>query len=395
MKKTIGILACAALLGSAFLCGCNKIDGNNGKYIRFSAIAQGVPSTKTAYNVDANGNDVIETNGKQRIAWITGDKIRIFSDNAVHRYDENRHYADYVIKDDSVTNNGSTSSASIDNALDNETVSGGLPNGEDMKNGLIWTGASSYKFWGIYPSTAVNSNITLGEAGAVTATLPSSSALSGTTKTKTVYVDSEGKITTQTEGATPYTYKVYQPDMTYAYMTAGVSGVKDGKDFTLEFNPAYTAFEINLTSADENFTVSKVELVGASDKLSGKYSMTAGDLSTVVPDNSASTSVAATMTADLTTTSGVTFTLFALPKTNTGTISLVITTDKGKATLQLTKKETDQDNNVSYSTYQFIAGQKYRINLLKIGNLWKIFISTDILNVEDWSDPTNTELIVE
>lgn len=364
MNKGIRFIACAALVGSAILTGCNKISGGEqGRIIRFFAVAEG-PSTKAAY-----GND---DKGKQAINWETGDVIRITSPTAVVTNTTDKHEADYVV---TVTKTGVPSEGTISHYDNNGN------DATDDENGLAWGDDSSvaYAFYAIYPSTVVNSGITLSAAGAVSATLPASTTLSASSVKK--YLKADGKVATQgaDDPDLAYTYTVYEPDMKYAYMTAAASGddVVFGEKIDLRFNPAFTAFEINLTSGDENFTVSKVELAG--EGLSGTYSMTAGaDLSAAnaVSLGTVSNSVSATLPAatapNVKTDTGVTLTLFTIPKTNTGTIYLkVYTSENGTtpATLALT--------NADKTAYEFLAGYKYRINLLKVGGRWKYKITID------------------
>lgn len=359
MNKGIMILVCAALLGSAMLSGCNKIlEGSSDKTVRFSAINQGNPATKTEY-----GDDVKDENTTwQIIDWKAGDVIRISSDLAKHRY-EDRKWSDYSIE--SSTINGHQSIATIENV-----ESGTLPNGQPMKNGLVWgeDAAQKYTFWGIYPSTTQNADITLGNAGAVSAELPTSITLGSSSTTSTKYVKADGTVTT-TQSEAAYTYTVYEPDMDYAYMTAVASEVSNDTKFDLVFKPAFTAFEINLTSLDESFSITGVSLSSdpdatTKDYLSGKFTMTAGDLTTVTAGTGASQTVSATVSANLTPSSGVTVTLFTIPKTNANMLSLTVQTNEGNATLKFTKKG-------STDPYPFEAGKKYRINLLKVGNRWK------------------------
>ena len=231
MNKGIMILVCAALLGSAMLSGCNKIlEGSSDKTVRFSAINQGNPATKTEY-----GDDVKDENTTwQIIDWKAGDVIRISSDLAKHRY-EDRNWSDYSIE--SSTINGHQSIATIENV-----ESGTLPNGQPMKNGLVWgeDAAQKYTFWGIYPSTTQNADITLGNAGAVSAELPTSITLGSSSTTSTKYVKADGTVTT-TQSEAAYTYTVYEPDMDYAYMTAVASEVSNDTKFDLVFKPAFTA----------------------------------------------------------------------------------------------------------------------------------------------------------
>ena len=380
MKKATIFLACAVLLGSAILSGCNKISGP-GAAVRFSAVSKGL-FTKTSYGDDSNG--------KQALNWENGDVIQIASPTATVTSNSEKNYADYVVTRTStgVPSNG-TISLNSNNA-----------------NGLEWGDADSYTFYAIYPSTVSNSDITLtASSGAVSAKIPATPTLTKSSSIKTVEVEDDDITYT-------FNYTVYEMDMKYAYMTAAAEDVTNGNTVSLEFNPAFTAFEFNLSSDDEEFTVTKVELVGdgtdresADDDvmLAGTFTMTAGaDVSSenAVTVGTATKSVSATIdnavmsvTTDddgNKTSTGISFTLFTLPKDNADYIYLKVTVSTGEvATLPLS---TLNSNKVRVP-YVFKAGQKYRINLLKLASGWYIFYGD--LTVDAWKDGGSTSLIVE
>ena len=75
MKKTFSF-ASLVLAGMVLLVGCQK-DGTrsgNDKMIRFTA-GLNPPATRTAYSGEVTG-------GFERIDWVNGDLIRIWSDKA-------------------------------------------------------------------------------------------------------------------------------------------------------------------------------------------------------------------------------------------------------------------------------------------------------------------------
>jgi hypothetical protein len=165
----------------------------------------------------------------------------------------------------------------------------------------------------------------------------------------------------------------------------------------LHFKPAWTAVEFNLSSLDDDIEITEVQLVAdatSNDYLAGPFTMTAGNLaSAAVTTDSASKTV--TLSAGdgvtVTKTEGATFTMLLLPVANTAALKLRITSKEGDGTktsvVSLTKNG---------APFVFEAGKKIRINGLKApGSSWKIFIATDILNVEEWGDPVDTTLIVE
>ena len=384
MKTEIKILACAAILGATILTGCNKngLDGIRGKEIRFSSVSNG-PSTKTQYG-DVSGT-------KQALNWVNGDIIRIASPSTHVTDNPNLDFADYSV---TLTTSGVPSKGTLTNVAE---------------NGLAWGDApATYTFFGIYPSTTQNSKITLTSAGAVSAYIPGEQPLNGTASSKQV-----------ADGNATITYDEYKPDMLYAYMTSKTvynlqssafgdnnyvtKLVDGGPNVDMAFDPAFTAFEINLSSGDEDFTISRVELVGDNGTpkvttddfpLYGTFTMTAGDVFATTPitvGSDAGNSVYVTMDQALTTATGISFTLFTLPKDNTGIISLKVTIKTGTDTTEVgTLKLTAGEN----TPYVFKAGHKYRINLLKLGGRWKILFGE--LTVDEWIPAEgSTNLIVE
>jgi hypothetical protein len=371
MTKVIRILACAAILGTAILMGCNKngLDDNKGKAIRFSAVSKGALATKTAYGAD-NTNHTFQV-----IDWQANDLIRVYSTEAVHRNDGSQHFADYIILGSTVDAENHTSTASLKaETLDNTDSD----NAAGLANGLIWGSEATYDFWGIYPSTAQNKDITLGASGAVSAVIPAAQPLNGTATDKTV-----GTVT----------YKEYKPDMNYAYMTAAAIGMENGKDFNLVFNPAFTAFEFNVTSEDET----PVELTGfellspdGSDKLAGSFTMTAGDLTSVAAPSGTS-SVTVDMSSShqtVTDETGLTFTVFTLPADNAKPLRLRFSSTNG--TQAKTSRLDLVDKNGK--ALVFTAGTKYRINMLKLpSSQWKISIAPVL---EPWVLAEEDEVII-
>ena len=367
MNKTIKILACAAILGSAILTGCekNSLNSRKGEVIRFSAVSEGAPSTKTAY-----GNDV---DNYQMINWSVNDTIRIWSDNALHRYGDNQHWADYYTTGSTADGHKSTATLAAEQLFNTDN-----DNPNNSANGLVWGDETTCQFWGIYPSKK-DGRITIDADGAVTATLPSTFTLS----------------TSGTKTDNSISYKVCAPDMNYAFMTAYNKVENAPAKVNLEFNPAFTAFEIYLSSSEDEtdggFSVNSLTLTatGSSDYLSGPFTITAGNLSTATAAEGAQKSVSVTFNSAvaITPTTGIDVTFFTMPITNTGAIVLQVATTEGTATLRFTKKN-------SSNAYEFEAGQKYRIHLLKLGGRWRIVFGGDDMDVEPW-EQSSTGLIVE
>ena len=373
MKKYISIISAAILLGSMMLLGgCNKSPfSHKGELITFGT-ASGGAVTRTQYGDD------FTSGGKnyQSIDWNTGDMVRVISpEAAVTNNGSDLHYADYRIV--SATNTTGVSEGKVENV-----------NG----NGLAWTGKDTYSFYAVFPSTTP---ISLEDAtyGQVTADfIKAEQTLPSSTTTKTVG-----------EGEAAIEYTVYTPDIKSAVMTAVATGVKENDEqpqVKLHFKPAWTAVEFNLSSQDDDIAVTEVQLVAdaeSNDYLAGPFTMTAGNLaSAAVTTADASKTVTMTMeNVTVTKTEGATFTMLLLPVANENPLTLRLTSTEGEGTKTsvVTLTRTVDGDKMPFI---FEPGKKYRINALKApGSSWKIFIATDILNVEEWGDPVDTTLIVE
>lgn len=375
MKRLTQILSAAVLLGGAlFISGCKK-DGSFGKggEIIFGSVA-GEAAVKTQYGADYTGGSTTF----QFINWQENDILTIVSAEASIASDgSSRHAANYAVTEVSDDNPsaGHQSKATV------SPVAGGLC----WKEGYTGT----YNFYGVYPAPGAGAVTAIsypeaGDAtddgtnvGIVSASLPAAPVLPSETGTKTV-----------TDGAKTLTYTVYEPDMAYAVMTGAATGVTENANtpqVSIRFQPAFTAFELNMTSKDTDIQIMQVQLVSqGSDYLAGPYTLKAGDLSSVTLG--AAEDLSQTVTLDtgedgitVGETTGATFTLFTLPKDNVSTLKLRITIlDKGVErteflyfTRALRAGETSTDE-----PYIFKAGQKYRINLLKLDSgTWKYAIT--------------------
>ena len=365
MKKALTILSAAVLLLAT---GCNKSPfSHKGELITFGTVSSGA-MTRTEYGSDftADGKNY------QSIDWNVGDLVRVISpEAAVTNNGSDLHYADYKIA--SVTNNAGVSEGTVQNA---------------NANGLTWTDAETYSFYAVYPSSTP---ISLEEAtyGQVTADfIEASQTLPSSTTSKTVG-----------EGESAIDYTVYTPDIKGFVMTAVATGVKETDDkpqVKLHFKPAWTAIEFNLSSQDEAIDLTEVQLVAdaeSTDYLAGPFKMTAGDLSSVavITDGASKTATMTMENVTVTKAEGATFTMFLLPVSNVSALKLRLTSTEGEGT-----KTSVQTLTKNGAPFVFEAGKKYRINALKApGSSWKIFIATDIMNVEEWGDPVDTTLIVE
>lgn len=361
MKKTLAYLLLAA--GILSLAGCQKTGitgtaaGDN--TIRFGASS--VAATKTVYSGEV-------VNGKERIDWEANDVLRIYSDESVYRYDANQHYADYKVT--SVTPNSEKSNAEI-------TPTTG--------NGLIWgdnPGADktvSYTFWGVYPATDCPD----GASGVLKLSLPA--AQDG----KAENVKTYGFLTAT--AAASITADDYDANNTVNSKANG------GKEVTLAFEPAFTAFEIELVSNDLAITVNSFTLSSESKSLAGDFTVSYNGTTRTFADANGEATVKAITVENLgeiapavgeTAAKTVTFTVFAQPQTfNDLKISLAINVGGSAQTrsLKLTK------NNVGV---EFGACKKHRLKGVALpGELWNIYYAP--LTVDEWVPLDTTNLIVQ
>ena len=338
MKTAIILLSSLAVLTFATGCMNEVLTGVPGAPVTFSANTyyDNGPETKTAYSGDFYGT----TTRYERIDWVGGDKIRIYSPDAAHRNDSNRHWADYDIDASTIQPNNTNSTARIKNE----------PNG----NGLVW-GTGNHTFYSLYPSPrsanaytglAMNDNI-------VTAPLPESQSLTLQSGTRT-----------------------YKPDMNLAYMHAAVSNAPAGIPVDLPFKPLMTAFEITLGTDDPaGIVVKDIYLFtdNSGSNLTGTFSATINANNTVTVSSTVSNpshylhaglpEFAGGGTVNIRQGSPITFTLFALPVTHQHLGLRVILSDN-------TVKEIAFKQNNAW--IDFAPFKKYRITNLNTppGETW-------------------------
>ncbi len=358
MKKTLVHLLLAA--GILSLAGCQKAETGGTAATGDNTISFGassVAATKTVYS-----NAV--TNGYERIDWESGDVIRIYSDKAALRYQASQHYADYSIT--SVTADGRNSNAEISPAAG---------------NGLIWgdkpENTVSYSFWGIYPATASAS----GNQGILNASIPASQ------DGKAENVKTYGFLTAAA------TVDITANDYNDNYV---IPKAKGGKEVKLAFEPAFTAFEIELVSNDLAMTINSFTLSSASKSMAGDFTVSYNGTTRTCADANATAVKAITVQnpGEIAPASGdqaaktVKLTVFAQPQTfNDLKISLSINVSGSAQTrsLKLTK------NNVGV---EFGACMKHRIKGVALpGELWNIYYAP--ITVDKWTLLDTTDIIVQ
>jgi len=360
MKKfAIASLAIASIV---LLAGCQK-DGKGfqaGKQIRFTA-GNGPTETRTIYSADV-------VDGFERINWIAGDEIRIWSPEAGYRTgsegqyssytgDASGHFTDYVI--DKVTKKGRYSEATLKNKTG---------------NGLVWEDSDDdYHFYAAYPSTAAQVSLTDGKATGLT--IAASQSLSATKdSTKTFNI---GGVSQEN-----FPIVVLKPDMTTATMLAANKINYGAEEVALDFHPAFTAFEITLVSSDseEGIALESFTMTSSSSALAGTYTAEVNEAGNkyTYPVVSAVTEGETTnnsITFDLdnktvSTEKGLTFTVFALPQAIKGlTLEFQLANDGGV-------RKVDISKDIDGADIEFAACKKHRITGLALPNdVWTFQIA--------------------
>ena len=398
MKKTIKLFLIAGLALLAF--SCQKMDNFSGREIRFSASAN--PSTKTAYG-DYSGQQTTYGNfpfdpDHQAINWVSGDQIRIWSDQAVKRGTEDNpvHYADYNL----VEINGSTAK------LDNPIGAGNVP-----ESGLTYIdGVESYDFEAYYPATGISIDAS---TNARSYTIPNQQS------PKSVITD--GVVISSPEVPdVQFPFDVLTPDMSKAFMLAYApncpwkpEGNYD-QTINLQFYPGFTAFEIYIIAGPNHpikgasedagggndntnpvsVGLSSVKFITSPDPepSAGKApSVTGGLAGKVLPTfSSTGTSFDYSNVGDLTytfptgttvtTSKGLVFTVFALPKTIQG-MSLEFHLSDGQIRTATLFETVLQDDVPTTQPITFAACKKNRLYILAIPSGFYMFTTEEKLLV--------------
>ena len=351
-------IAKAILLSAGILLtltGCQKgTTVGGGKDVTFKA------STKTYETRTSYGDVVTEGNLKyQRIDWTSGDKILVWSDNAIVRQglshpsfpDNNTHIATYSLSN--IRAEGRKSVANIED-----------PAGRGLQ--YLDDDSKKYSFWGIYPAGAVTQNPSVNNSTVLT--------LSGS----------------QTG---------VEPDMNQAFMTAVALDTKADSPVELQFYPAFTAFEFNLEGGDDDnysLEINKFTLESEGEgatALAGNFTATCsnGTWSYDCEAEGNSKVVTVTFSEPLTITkeNSASFRFFALPQDLTN-LRITFWTNEGTKSTKLMKKGT-VDQSTGAGEYMTFAGTKYHKikGLVLPGGMIFSYITLD-LQVLEW-EATNME----
>lgn len=321
MRKQL--FALFMLVFCAVSCHKGPVQGTG---IPFRASAKspvGIP-TKTSYgSIDGTGQAF------QMLNWEEGDRIRLYSPQAVKIYTENEHFADYEVN---TTETVGTVSIARMLAVEEQSSAG--------SNGLGWTEGMHY-FYGLYPSPQSNAHAAMaageGNSVSITGSIPAAQTLSWAADGSTI---------------------VGSPDMSYAYMYASASAQPADGGVDLSFSPMFTAFQFEVGPGENDsvrLTRFRLSTSDATKPLSGTFSISGEQGNEVISCTGAvSSPTVLTVNMDISLTTGKTLvlTVLALPHDLTQ-LTVSFTGDEiGTRTLEL-----KQDS----SWMSFPGCKKYRI----------------------------------
>ncbi len=307
------------------------------------------PTTKTVYSNETytDGGDTYE-----RIDWVDGDRIKL------------------CVKNDDVTGASHVYAIDTPQPASRFSIAGLTPEGG---NGLQWGNGTHY-FWSAYPSTATTGTYT------VSGTYPEVQNL-------TFVGETDGVL-------------MYEPDMDYAYMVAGLKTDPTDDGISLDFYPAMTTFEFTVR-ANDNLVITGFEMetntaqsmgVSSGLDLSGTFVATFDPADNMSYTFSNSGTTGHTLSANfsalaaISPTKSMRFKLFALPQDITG-VRLVFTLNNG--TTRSLKLTTNTDQWITFSACSLV-----RITgLLVPGAVWNI--EMDGPRVQQWIVNSEIEIGVE
>jgi len=359
MKKiTRSLLLGAGLILS--LAGCQKGNeqGGNGQdvdnmAVRFSAVTASA-DTRTQYSN-------VVTDNKERINWVSGDKVLLWSDKATVREGGvdptfgKKNIAEYTI-------------STIDNSQEPKSIA---KVDDPAGLGLQYVDKSAHQLWGVYPAAAVKADPTAANSVAL-----------GISAEQTLATNS---VTNELD-----------PAMTEAYLLGYVGDAAPDKSVEMVFKPAYTAFEFDIkcdaacdTETEKySLTITGFELTSESTAVAGDFTATCtkGTWTCTVPETTTGKSVKVDFPEGTTVTSekNLVFTVFALPQDITD-LKITFYTNEGTKSVKL--KDYTQTSQ-PYLT--FAAKKKHLINGLILPTGWYFSYITLDLQVLKWQATTIT-----
>ena len=345
MKKTRILFL--LLAGVLLLAGCQKEgfrENGTGTDIEFGASTSSVV-TKTAYSGDVYSD---EGSSYERIDWVSGDVIRIYSNEAKHRYNQDQNWSDYKV-------------ISITDPTDRFSKASVGPNDG---NGLVWGDPGTYHFYGVYPSSATAS---AGDTGF---------SFSGT------IAANQGQWNASANKLPSYGY------MSAAATQTVSEDDEEAPKISLDFYPEFTAFTFDLKSKDRDVTITKFELISEEDAIAGPFTVTYGS-SKNYSFSSATDKIVSLSFANGTTISterNLQFSVFALPRDLSKlAIRLTILSDDPTQTQTHTLKLKKKVNGeMQYMT--FPACGKYNFTGIQMESTWSFKTITLEGEVIEWKE---------
>ena len=340
MKRSHIVPVSVAALALALITNsCQEISSY--KYPRavdFSASTEYINGvfTKTEYS-----GFIADGQNKERIDWVEGDQIRIFTSTG-------NQVADYNVSAPSPSSDhNSEASITPVNA-----------------HGVQWLNDDYHTFVATYPSGALSS------AGVVSASIPA----------------------TQTVTLKENTVATFLPDMDLGYMVATETARESDGSVVLDFIPAMTAFEFNVALGEgSQVTVNGFEMRSSSSALTGAFTwdpttgFTCPDREEGVNDRISILFEDSGNGITLEAGQAISFTVFALPQSLTG-ITLIFRLSSGDCALELKKEGV---------FHVFDPCKKYRITTPGIDGDWEyhlIHTGTTITLPDD--DATEAQVLV-
>ena len=327
MKRVLYVLAVILLFTG---CDVDNLTqgGGIGKPVRFTVNTyyETGPKTRTSYSGAFFGTSP----QYERIDWVDDDLIYVWAQLA----------------DVNNTGNFKVTSHSTDTDNEKNSVAQVASEGDP----LCWLNYGVHTFYALYPSpitTGVNaSKVTLNK-DVITGTIPATQVVTAASGTK-----------------------VYKPDMKYAYMWAATTA--DYRETVpLDFKPLMTTFEFTVAAAEGSDPFQLASFVLSTDDsspyLAGDFTAKVStDLATCPVTDIANGSRSITVNlgnVQVSQTSPVTFTVFALPQTLTNlTMQFNIV---GGVTKKLELKQRASETD-PWEFVSFAAGKKYRITNLGV-----------------------------
>ncbi|MBR0301221.1 MAG: fimbrillin family protein [Bacteroidales bacterium] len=325
-KRLYNSILLPVLVAILLIAGCEPADFNYSKEVVFTAATgyDNLPGTKTVYT----GTDVtVDGKPYELIDWVAGDQIRVMAHNV--KTAANNPSAEYAVQSANINqHSGRNSTATV----------------AKVGDGLSWssTTATSDTFYAIYPSPTKNANASISVG-------TSNATIGGT-------IPATQNYTTHTNASAP--------DMDNAYMWAAKTA-SAGSTINLEFQPAFTAFQITINNnTGKGLKINSLKLTSSSMAINGSFTGTIsasanpsfGGFPTASSTNK-EISVTGLPSSAIADGSSASVTLFALPRDlQNMSIKMNVTSDG-----QTVDKTLDLKKDGSFMTFD--KCKKYRINV--------------------------------